>query len=618
MKKAIFSIFLAFPLFLSQVYGQSPQVQMELAEQFFSNGEYQKAIEIYRGLYQESYSDRLYERLLESYVQIDDFKEAEKLAKQNIKDRPMRYDLLVDLGYLKRLQGNDRAAEKEFEDALENLPINMHSVSLLANAFIEKQEYSFAEKTFLRGRELLQNNNIYFFELARVYALQGDTEKMLNEYFDVLATNPAYMQSIQNILQNVLNPDPEGQMQEKIRKNLLKRIQGNPSEEIYPELLIWLFIQNENYYGALAQAKAMDKRKGGDGQGLYSLAQISAANKHYDVAEKSYRYVIDKGRSSPYYLSSRMALVKVLKNKVTESTDYSRSDLLALEKAYQQTIEDLGKSSYTYPILLDLASLQAFYLNEEDSAINLLNQILNLPNLQGQDRAEAKLLLGDILMIKGDIWESSLLYSQVEKAFKFDEPGERAKFKNAKISFYTGDFKWAQAQLDVLKGSTSKLIANDAMDLSLLITDNLGLDSNTIPLELYARADLLLIQNKDSLAIESLDSIRTIFPESSLKDDILFAKYKIAFKNKDYQLAVGYLEELHQKYGSDILGDDALFYMAKIYEEHLNDPEKAQEYYKTILFDYPASLFVVEARKRFRELRGDAPDTKENQTIILN
>lgn len=600
------------------VFTQNKGVEMELAEQFFSQGEFEKAVEIYEEIYKNTYSDHLYGRLLSSYIKLDQYKDAEKLIRKNIKNLPLRQDLKVDLGYVERLQGNDKAAEKEFKSALDNLPVNMQSIAVLANAFIDKGEYRFAEETFLKGRKLLQNENLFYFELARVYSLVGETGKMLDEYFNVLSSNPAYTQSIQNILQSMINPDHEGVMSDKIRKSLLKRIQQSPEETIYSELLIWLYVQNEDYYGAFVQAQALDRRKQENGNRLYSLAQISAANKQYDIAEKSYRYVIEKGKSSPLYLNSRMELVKMLKEKVTSNPNYTYQQLSELKSDYKNTIEDLGRNAYSFPMTMGLAELEAFYLHQEDSAIAILNELLRFSNLKEQDRAEAKLLLADILLITDDIWEASLLYSQVEKSFKYDELGERAKFKNAKISFYTGDFNWSQAQLNVLKGSTSKLIANDALYLSLIITDNIGLDSNEAPLRLYSKADLLLMQNKDSLALNLLDTITKLFPSSSLSDDILFTKYKIALKGRHYKEAESYLKELGRKFPTGILADDAYFYLAKLYEHQLEDKEQAKEYYKKIMFDYPGSLFVVEARKRYRELRGDEPDRKENETIILN
>jgi len=211
-----------------------------------------------------------------------------------------------------------------------------------------------------------------------------------------------------------------------------------------------------------------------------------------------------------------------------------------------------------------------------------------------------------VLLLSGDIWEASLRYSQVEKAFKYDEIGQEAKFRNAKISYYTNDFKWAQAQLDVLKGATAKLISNDAMDLSLLISDALAIDSNEAPLILYAHADLLVFQNKDDEAIKTLDSIKTLYPNHALTDDVLFKKAQIALKHANYNDAAMFYESILKDHGHDILADDALFKLAELNENQFKNIEKAKELYQQLIEKYPGSLYVVEARKRFRKLRGDA------------
>lgn len=614
--KLIFTFILVLTYYI--LPAQIRQVEVDLAEQFFENGEIEKSIEIYEKLYEEHPSDFYYERLLQSYIKIDEFRKAEKLVKKQLKTYPERLDLRVDMGQLEDLQGNRGKAEKEFKDAISSLTPNLHHISLLANAFIEIGEFDYAEKSYLEGRKLLKDDLQFNFELASLYSRKGETQKMLDEYLNILSINRAYLQSVQNILQTLLNPDPDGAMRDELRQQLLKKIQSQPNEEVYAELLIWLFIQSEDFNSAFIQARALDKRNAENGQRIYSLAQLAAANQEFEVAEKSYRYIMDKGAKNPYYLSSRMNLVEVLKNKITTNLNYTEEDLISLDLEYTKTIKDLGKSSFTVPLLMGQAKLDAFYLNKSQKAIANLKEILEMPGLKPMDQAEVKLLLGDIMLTTGEIWESSLLYSQVEKSFKYDEPGERAKFKNAKIAFYTGDFKWAQAQLDVLKGSTSKLIANDAMDLSLLITDNTGLDSITEPLEMYARADLMLITHKDSLAIEILDSIGIAYPSTSLKDDILYKKYEIEFSKRNYIQAGKYLEDLIANYSTDILGDDAVFHLAKLNEEQLNDLAEAQELYKKLLFEFPASLYVVEARKRFRQLRGDKPDRKEDETIILN
>lgn len=229
-----------------------------------------------------------------------------------------------------------------------------------------------------------------------------------------------------------------------------------------------------------------------------------------------------------------------------------------------------------------------------------------MPQLKGHDKAKAKILLADVNLLTGEIWEASLLYSQVEKEFKYDIWGEDAKFKNAKISYYTGNFKWAKAQLDVLKGSTSKLIANDALELSLLITDNTTLDTNTLPLFIFAQTDLLIYQNKFDEALLKYDTLLTAFPSHSLNDEIIYRKAQIMLKKKEFQKAAFYYSEILKDYSYDIWADNALFYLAELYEKHLNDKEKAMDYYKQLFTNYTGSIFVIEARKRFRTLRGDS------------
>ena len=228
-----------------------------------------------------------------------------------------------------------------------------------------------------------------------------------------------------------------------------------------------------------------------------------------------------------------------------------------------------------------------------------------IPHLNKSDLAECKLEYADIMLLSGKVWTAILYYSQVEKSFKENPLGHEAKLRRAKIAYFQGDFEWAQAQLDVLKASTSKLIANDAMHLSLLITDNLGLDTSEIPLQIFARADLLFFQNRFSESIITLDSILNIYKGHSLTDEILFKKSEIHLKNNETEKAVAMLEKIETEFFYDILADDAIFALAEIYQKKLKDTEKAKSLYEKILLEFKGSIYSSEARKRFRKLRGD-------------
>ena len=323
------------------------------------------------------------------------------------------------------------------------------------------------------------------------------------------------------------------------------------------------------------------------------------------MASDAYSYLIKKGKDGYYYLSSRIELLNVKYLKITGTGTYTREDLTGLEKEYNNTLNEFGKSSETIDLVKNLSHLQAFYLDQTEPAIALLQEALNITGIKPATIANIKLELADIYLFSGDQWEASLLYSQVDFAFKNDPLGAEAKFRNARLSFYIGEFEWARAQLDILKASTSKLIANDALSLSLLITDNLDDDSSTAGLNYYAKADLYLYRNKPDMALKTLDSIETLGTYHPLFDEVLYKKAQIMIQKKDYTEADTLLGKLIRFYPNDILGDDAMYIRAQLNENQMNNKQKALEYYQKLITDYPGSIFVADARKRYRFLRGD-------------
>ena len=213
--------------------------------------------------------------------------------------------------------------------------------------------------------------------------------------------------------------------------------------------------------------------------------------------------------------------------------------------------------------------------------------------------------MGDILLLNNQPWDATLLYSQVEIDFKNTMVGQDAKYRNAKLAYYTGDFVWAKGQLDVLKAATSQLIANDALNLSLLIGDNMVVDSTGKALKMYAQADLLLFAEEPEKALLILDSIGKKYPLNSLTPDIIMAKARLLILQKDYEGAVKQLKIIAADYSSSLWADDANFMLGDLYENQLLDKEQAKFYYQKIITDFAGSLFINEARKRFRLLRGD-------------
>ena len=605
MKKLKNILFLFAFAFLQMSSNAQTNTDLQLAQQFYDNKEFEKALDYYEKLYNKISTEEFYAPYLKCLLELKEFKKAEKVVKKQIKHKPASPDLFIDLGTVYERASESDKAQMAWEQAIKAIKYD-DQIFIVAKAFIAIKQYDYAIITYLKGRKISENDYPYSFELADVYLIKGDKVAMINEYLDVLETQDSYIQSVQNALQTSFGSEADVKQNLLLKNELLKRISKSPDKPILSELLMWMQIQQKDFEGAFVQAKALDKRKKEDGSRIMNLAKICTQNESYDVAVRAYQYIIAKGSSNYFYANARMELLDVSYQKIVLKGNYNLLDLTELEKNYQITTTELGKSASTVPLLKNLAHLQAFYLNKPNDGIALLEEAISLPQLSLPIQAECKLELADILLMTGDIWEASLRYSQVEKSFKYDAVGQEAKFRNAKVSYYTGDFIWAQAQLDVLKGATAKLIANDAMDLSLLISDALAIDTNIAPLMIFSRAELLAFQNKDEEAKITLDSINKLFPNHALADDILYRKAQIALKRVNYLEAAALYDSIVNNYGDDILADNALFKLADLNENQFKNLDKAKELFQQLLLKYPGSLYVVEARKRYRKLRGDS------------
>lgn len=590
-----------------------PGTDEQLAAQYFQQGDFAKAVLYYERLYRQQPTDYYYEQLLKSHLGANDTDSAQKLVKERMRrngDDP-RYP--IDLGRVLELGGDAERAQKEYDRALKMLRGDQAGVRSVANAFIGYNKLDLALQAYERGQRLAQDGMSYHFEIANLHGMKGDTPRMVSAYMDLLTANEAYVQAVQNALSRHLDFDQADARTEVLRTELLRRIQRDPSRTIFQELLIWMLVQQKDLEAAFVQSKALDKRLDEGGARLMDLARIALANKEHGIAFRCYDYVIALGRNDANYFTARTGAVSARYAQLTEQPEPAAEALEDLDRRMASTIEEMGLNKGTLPLLRERAHLKAYYMERPQEGMALLEEALALPGLDAKTKGEVKLELGDIHLISGDIWEASLLYSQVDLDFKHDLLGHEARLRNAKVSFYTGDFLWAQAQLGVLKASTSKLIANDAMELSLRITDNLGVDSNAVPLSFFARAELLRVQHLYDRALLTLDSLDREFPQHSLGDDALYERYRIAMARHRYAEAAQHLEKVIELYPIDILVDNALLDLGRLYEERLQDPEKAKARYEKLLFEHTGSIFVPEARARYRKLRGDAPDSLPEQ-----
>ncbi|MFM1915026.1 MAG: hypothetical protein RLZZ531_695 [Bacteroidota bacterium] len=592
-------------------YGQT-ETDIQLAQYYYTNGEFDKASMYYEKLYATDPSKVIFTRYFECLMEIQDFKTAEKVIKKQANANKVDLELQVTYAQFYEEVNEGSKAKKIYEEILESVNSNPGLTIQIYQAFIARGKVEYAKATLDKGRKLAPSYP-FNFQYADYYSLAGNKPEMMREYIDYLELQPSMKESIQLAINSRVDlSKSESADFIALKELLIGKTQKQNAPLIYSEMLIWLFVQNQNFNGALIQAQSIDKRIQGDGSRVYDLGLICVENKANDIARKCFDYVISLGSNQPLYFEAQKSLLNTRFIEITTNRAYSEQEISATIQDYKAALERLGKSRFTFQIILELAHIKAFYGNQIEESIQDLTQLLQTPGLTDMQRAQVKMHLADVNVLGGDIWEASLLYMQVDTDFKFEPIGNEAKYKNARVFYFDGEFDFAQGQLGVLKESTSKIIANDALQLSVMITDNYGLDSNYQAMMWFATAERLIEQHRYDSAFVLFDSIQINFPMHSLADEILFRKGKAMEQQGKWVAAAEYYNDLLKFHSDDILGDDALFRLADMEENQFQNKEKALEYYKRLVIDFKGSLFSTEARNRIRVLRGDANiDTEE-------
>lgn len=584
--------------------GAIAQKEAKLAQYYYQSGEYEKSANLYKKLSdQQGFNDYYFNRYIESLLAIEAYDDAQNAISSQLKKMPQVVQLYVALGNIYERQADIAKADKTFLLAIDKLPAHRGQINSLGNSFVRLNKFDLALKVYEKGTALLKDETLFAYNLSDLYRRKGETEQMIHYYLQSQMADINRIASAQNHFTRYLNGKEDYDI---LRTKLYESLQNNRENLFFPEMIQWVFIQNKEYSKALRQARALDMRLEENGSRVYNMAQIAANDQDYDTAISAYQYIVDsKGPASSYYIESKKELLNTKRKKIIQNPSYSKDDLLDLKQEYISFLDEFGRDNRTALIIKELADLEALYLNNIDEAISILNSMIEFNGLNKFIKANAKLSLADYYLINNEIWESTLLYSQVDKEFREGFLGENARFKNAKLSYYIGDFEWAQEQFNILKSSTSKLISNDAIELSVFIMDNANLDTTYLPMELYAQAELLVFQNKFEAAKSKLDQISLQFPNHTLQDDVLYAKAQIDLNLKKYDSAETYYKQVIEKHPEEIRCDNAIFELAEMYENTLARPEEAKELYQRLFIDYSDSTFAIEARKRYRRLRGD-------------
>lgn len=570
-----------------------------LAKQYFNDGDYDKALVFFEKLVKKNPRRTDYsESLVACYQQLERYTDAENFLLRKIEDPYVFPTFFIELGYNCTLQNQPERAVDYYERAIQKIDENPNLGYSIGYRF---QKYALLDQAVLaytRAMALKPELN-YNFQLARIYGEQGDIEKMYQSYLNLIYEGKTSRSNILRNIDDFISEDPSNANNALLRRVLLKNAQKNP-DVLWNELLSWLFIQQKQYGSAFSQEKAIFKRTNEASlERMENLGQIALEDKVFDEATSIFDYIVAHSNNPVSKLNASLHLIDI----DLEMDNPKKWD--AVEKKFQALESEYGYESRTLQLQIAYANFLTFKRERPEPAIQMLKQCLRLP-LGRMGIAYVKLALGDILVFDQKFNQALIYFTQVQKSLKNDVLGQDARFKVAQTSFYKGDFDWALTQLKVLRGSTSQLIANDAMQLSLLISDNSLEDSTQTALKKYARADLLAYQNKDKQAIEALEDILQNHKGEKIEDEALLKQAQLLEQQQSYNSAEFNYQKIVEFYADGILADDAHYALGELYSNILNEPEKAKSHYEKIIYDYQDSYYFPKARKQFRRLRGDA------------
>ena len=581
----------------------SRQVDEQLAYMFLNDKEYDKAADIYQQLYVNRGYYHYFSQYVECLILLDKLDEAEKELKSFIKtdNTTNKWKSNVALAYVFLRKNEKDKSDKILKKLINELPEDKNLFNQIANGMRAKDFNEFAIMLYDRGSGVSSMNYKFFMEKAQTYQTMMNFEKATENYLLHLEESPDDYDVVKSRMSFMLRYNIDDSVIDDMRFVLLKKAQDNMDNEIFAELLVWFALQMKDYEIALDQEIALDRRFGDREYDIIYLAKIARDNEQYDIAIKAYDYLVRKAQEGAYYEDAVVGLIEVQYQNVVSSKSGETAEFYSeFEKRIEKECLELNISDKTAPILIIRADILAFRLDEIEKAIEILENALNL-NLTKLNKSRLKMKLADIYLFKEEVWEATLLYSQVDKSMKEEPIGHEARFKNAQLRYYIGEFDWALAVLNILKSATSKLIANDAMTLSLMITDNLEYD--TVALQRLAKADFYIYQKRYELANQMLDSVNVYNPNEVSMPCLLMRKAQMAFDNNDYEMADSLYKRVYQGYADSYIADEALLKDAILLEKFLDRKEEAMECYARLIDDYASSVYVAQARNAYRRIR---------------
>jgi len=580
-------------LWTFSVFAQNEQ----LAANYFEKGDFEKALVSYEELFNKQPGNSVFfQRTVECYQQLSQFEKAQQLIQQRL-DKYKQPNMFIELGFNYQLQKDEKNATKNYNIAVDKINENPSNVYIIATNFEAKSLLDYALKAYNLALTLEPKFN-FNQQIAVLYGQQGKVDLMIEKFLDEGEKNPQSTIYIQNYLSRFMTEESDESFSESLRKALILKTQK--TQDVYwNQFLSWFYVQQKMYGKAFIQEKAIYKRNPESFSNIVSLAELAIEENQNEDAVTIISFVLENTDNLDLQIFSNAFLMR---NRIEKST---ANDYPVIQTDLELLLKKFGVSPFTISLQKLQAGFFAFQLNNPEAGKEVLKNALKF-QLNEYQKADLKMQLADILLLQEQFNQALIYYSQIEEDLKNDEIGHQASLKVAKTSYFQGDFKWAQSQFKILKSASTQLIANDAMEYFLLINDNTVADSSQVALKKFARGDYLMYQNKEQLALAQFAKIMTEHKGDEIESITLLRMGKINAKVGNFTEALRMYKEIIDLHADGIYVDEALFFSAEIYDDQLKQPELAKPLYEKMIFKHQDSIYFIEARRKFREIRGDS------------
>ena len=589
----------AITLFTTNSYAQT---EYKLGIEYYRNKEYAKAAATFKILVQQQPTETYLQFYINSLLELKEYEEASQAIKQYARKFLKNPSFKVQVGQFYKIMGDDREADKLFRDAISKGTNDRNSAISVANRFISQRQFEMAERVYIEASKKIKESS-FDQELANIYYYMRNYPAMVNIYLNLLAKSDAFLQMVQNRLYSAIYSDTDKSLTKILEDQLLLKIQEYPEASVFNELLIWVYLQQNNFSLAFVQARALDLRNNEQGTRIIALAKDAAKESDFETALKAYNYLTELGENSPLFMIAFREKLDLLYTKLKLGIDFSPEVIEQTISSYDQAIEKYGYQVEMLQTILNYIELLTYYSNKPQEAIATINKATEIRGINKFDLAKIELLRADVMIFEDKIWDAALIYAKIERQNSENPLGFEAKYRKAYMAFYQHEFEWAKSQLDVLKGATAKLISNNAIEMSILLYEGWSEDDSTqLPLRLYATALQQTAQKRYNSAIEIIDLLIDT-EHSYLSVEALNLKAKILISTSKFQEAATTYEEVLAKFSNETNIDRSTFQLGKLYLSHLDNNKKAIEIFTQLLKNHPSSVYCIETRRMIQKAR---------------